>query len=119
MDIIIQQKLDSYLALLDEIKERTKDDETARALLGEVAQDLRSEKIREQTVINGIASATESQIGYLKRLGAEIPEGLTKQQASVLINNAKAARKWGQKPVEVIGPLLEEEALRVHEGFWR
>ncbi|MFB0533536.1 MAG: nucleoside deaminase [Anaerolineae bacterium] len=24
----------------------------------------------------------------------------------------------GQKPVEVIGPMLEEEARKVHEGFW-
>jgi tRNA(Arg) A34 adenosine deaminase TadA len=24
----------------------------------------------------------------------------------------------GQKPVEVIGPILEEEARKVHEGFW-
>ena len=25
----------------------------------------------------------------------------------------------GKKPIEVIGPLLEEEARRVHEGFWQ
>ena len=24
----------------------------------------------------------------------------------------------GQKPIEVIGPMLEEEAREVHEGFW-
>ncbi|HET6468099.1 MAG TPA: hypothetical protein VFG43_06950, partial [Geminicoccaceae bacterium] len=24
----------------------------------------------------------------------------------------------GQRPTEVIGPLLTEEALAVHEGFW-
>lgn len=24
----------------------------------------------------------------------------------------------GQKPIEVIGPVLEEEARKVHEGFW-
>jgi tRNA(Arg) A34 adenosine deaminase TadA len=24
----------------------------------------------------------------------------------------------GQKPIEVIGPILEEEARKVHEGFW-
>ena len=24
----------------------------------------------------------------------------------------------GQKPIEVIGPVLEEEAKKVHEGFW-
>ena len=25
----------------------------------------------------------------------------------------------GQRPVEVVGPLLEDEARAVHEGFWR
>jgi tRNA(Arg) A34 adenosine deaminase TadA len=25
----------------------------------------------------------------------------------------------GRKLVEVVGPLLEEEALQVHDGFWR
>lgn len=25
----------------------------------------------------------------------------------------------GQKEIEVMGPLLEEEAAQVHEGFWR
>jgi tRNA(Arg) A34 adenosine deaminase TadA len=25
----------------------------------------------------------------------------------------------GKEPVEVIGPILEEEARKVHEGFWR
>ncbi len=27
--------------------------------------------------------------------------------------------KSGQRPIEVIGPMLEAEAKRVHEGFWR
>ena len=27
--------------------------------------------------------------------------------------------KRGKKEIEVVGPLLEEEALQVHEGFWR
>lgn len=25
----------------------------------------------------------------------------------------------GQRPVEVLGPALEDEAIRVHEGFWK
>jgi tRNA(Arg) A34 adenosine deaminase TadA len=27
--------------------------------------------------------------------------------------------KTGGKPIEVVGPILEEEARRVHAGFWR
>lgn len=26
--------------------------------------------------------------------------------------------KHGQKSIEVVGPLLEDEAIKVHEGFW-
>ena len=26
--------------------------------------------------------------------------------------------KKGQKPIEVVGPILEEEAIKVHLGFW-
>lgn len=25
----------------------------------------------------------------------------------------------GQKPIEVVGPLIEDEAAKVHQGFWR
>ena len=48
MNVIMQQKLDSYLALLDEIKERTGDDDTARVLLGEMTKDLRMEQIQQE-----------------------------------------------------------------------
>ena len=32
---------------------------------------------------------------------------------------AKELFTKGKKPIEVIGPVLEEEAKKVHEGFWR
>jgi hypothetical protein len=25
----------------------------------------------------------------------------------------------GQRPIEIVGPMLEDEAKKVHEGFWR
>ena len=45
-------------------------------------------------IANGITngddqSATENQIGYLKRLGEKVPRGLTKAQASKRIDEAK------------------------------
>ena len=92
MDSIIEQKLESYLELLDEIKQRIGDDDIATALLGEIAKDLRMEQIQQERSFNGSAPATEAQIGYLKRLGAVIPDGLTRSQASKLIDSAKAMR---------------------------
>ncbi len=36
----------------------------------------------------------------------------------VLLLSCRNVFETGKKPVEVIGPLLEEEAIKVHEGFW-
>ena len=100
MDVEMQQKLDSYLVLLKSIKERTEDEQTARVLLSEISKDLRMMQIQQEKNSNGNISATENQIGFLKRLGAEIPEGLTKQQASKLIDATLADRKHGIDAIE-------------------
>jgi tRNA(Arg) A34 adenosine deaminase TadA len=36
----------------------------------------------------------------------------------VLLLSCRDVFKMGKKPIEVIGPLLEGEAIQVHEGFW-
>jgi tRNA(Arg) A34 adenosine deaminase TadA len=36
----------------------------------------------------------------------------------VLLLSCRGVFELGKKPIEVIGPILEEEAIRVHEGFW-
>ena len=51
-------------------------------------------KMQKKKVYNSNSPATERQISYLKRLGAHIPEKLTCQQASELIDKAK---KWQQQ----------------------
>lgn len=51
-----------------------------------------------------------------KRLGAEIgphPENLTMDLPCRVVLGA------GQRRIKVVGPLLEEEALAPHQGFWR
>ena len=45
-------------------------------------------------VVNGTMPATEKQIQYLQRLGVEVPEGLTVQQASQMIDDAKEKVKF-------------------------
>ena len=34
------------------------------------------------------------------------------------LHMARSARAAGQRPIEVIGSLPEEESKSVHEGFW-
>ena len=99
MRIEIQDRLDTYLKLLEAIEERTHDRQIAIAMLAEVAKDMRMEQVRQERSPNGDGPATDSQIAYLKRLGADIPEKLTLRQASELIDRMKAKQK---ETVEVV-----------------
>ncbi len=90
---IIQSKLDSFIEIYDEVKARTRDEQAAIAILQEVNKDARTEKIqtgRGNGNENGSSPATEKQIGYLKKLGVEVAPGLTKREASALIDEALA-----------------------------
>jgi len=99
MKIEIEDKLDTYLKLLEAIEANTHDRQIAVAVLAEVAKDMRMEQMRLEKSPTGDGPATENQIAYLKRLGAAIPEGLTLRQASALIDKMKAKR---EEPVEVV-----------------
>lgn len=44
---------------------------------------------------------------------------LTGDSEEVLHLNCRTVFDHGAKAIEVIGPLLEDEARQVHEGFWR
>jgi len=101
MEIEIQEKLDTYLKLLEAIEQRTHDRQTAAAVLTEVAKDIRMGQMRQERSPNGDGPATENQIGYLKKLGAAIPEGLTVRQASELIDRMKAKRQETMSVVKV------------------
>lgn len=52
-------------------------------------------------------------------LGEERLYGLIGENTEeVLLFHCKELISKGQKSIEVLGPLLEEEALEVHKGFW-
>jgi len=101
MEIEIQERLETYLRLLEAIEERTHDRQTAAAVLAEVAKDIRMGQMRQERNSNGEGPATENQIGYLKKLGAAIPEGLTVRQASELIDRVKANKQETVSAVKV------------------
>jgi hypothetical protein len=99
MEYKIYEIIDGYLGLLQAIEMRTHDRQMAVLLLPEIAKDLRMGQMRETRNLNGDTPATENQIGYLKRLGAVIPAGITRQQASELIDRKKAEK---EAPIQTI-----------------
>ena len=84
----IQQRVDEYLKLYDDIKDRTGDERIALSILQEVNKDIRMAQIREERENGNDKPATEKQLNYLKKLGVDVSVDLTKKQASALIDEA-------------------------------
>lgn len=99
MQFDMQSKLDEYLRLLEQIKQKTTDERTAVALLQEVSKDRRSAEIREERESRkgetrdndeaGSQPATEKQKQFMKKLGIKVPAGVTKQEASLMIDEKR------------------------------
>ena len=102
--------VDDYVIQFEAIKHRVDDDQVAAVILEQIAKDARTERIAATRNGNGAnggrssgngadtngtengngAAATQKQRGYLKDLGVKVPKGLTKHEASKLIEEAKA-----------------------------
>ena len=96
--------VDDYLKLYNEIKVRTGDGQSALVILREVNKDVRMAQISEErartrqrriSLGSGRANvsqddnarpATERQLGYLSQLAVDVAPGLSKAQASALID---------------------------------
>lgn len=96
MESDTQSTLDAYTSLFQTLKQRLGDAGVATAILQEVARDRRAQQIRDerqakQTKVDGEA-ATQKQLEFLKDLKMDIPQGLTKQAASLLIDQGQAGR---------------------------
>jgi len=90
MDQNIQAKLDKYLDLFEELKQKTNDERTALTLLQEVSKDRRMEEMREEREAKNGEPATTKQMNYMKKLAINIPQGITKKEASKLIDGELA-----------------------------
>ncbi|MCH8073995.1 MAG: hypothetical protein IIA09_18855 [Proteobacteria bacterium] len=91
-----KQTMDEYVELFDEIRNKVDSEEAAAAVLNQIGKEMRMRQMfarrddaRRVSLSNGDRSASEKQVKYLKRLGVTIPEGLTRKQASNLIDEAK------------------------------
>ena len=82
---------------------RIEDKEAAIAIMQEAAKD------RRQTPVNRSAGwkangggASEKQIAFLKKLGVTPPEGITKQEASKMIDEAQLGKALqGMPPISL------------------
>ena len=94
MEKKMEEHIDMYLELLNRIKAEVIEEGTAVRVLSEVAKDRRMDQIRQekqqsvQTVLDG--PATGKQMVYLKKLGVEAFDGLTKRKASEMIDSELA-----------------------------
>jgi len=86
MEANIQDKLGSYLELFEQLKQKTGDDKIALSLITEISKDRRMEEIRQEKEAKNAEPATEKQKKFMKKLGLNFPMNMTKQEASVLID---------------------------------
>ena len=81
-----QERLGQYIELLEEIKERTGDEVIALRLLTEISKDRRMDMIRQEREKSNGDSATAKQKEFMKRLNIKCPKTVTKQEASIMID---------------------------------
>jgi hypothetical protein len=96
MDENIKGKLESYLELLSEIKEKTEDERTATVLLQEISKDQRMERIKQEREANNGSPATDKQKQFMKKLGIDFPRNVTKHEASALIDEELSKNDNGE-----------------------
>lgn len=81
-----------YVQLFEEVKTRVGSDDVALGIVEQVGKDARVEKMHSADRVNGNGvnngemPATKKQLGFLKKLGVEVTPGLSKRQASELID---------------------------------
>ena len=86
MDADTRKRLDSYLELLEDISEKTEDAGTAVALLHEICKDRRAGEMRSERENKNGDGATYKQKRFMKKLGIDFPDKISRKEASVLID---------------------------------
>lgn len=91
-----KMEANGYVVLFENVKSRVGSDDVALAIVEQVSKDARVERMnagngnshtsRASSGVLGDQPATAKQLGYLTKLGVDFGEGLTKQQASNLID---------------------------------
>jgi hypothetical protein len=82
----IQKSISEYVELYDAIQEKAPSGEVAIAIFQEIGKDKRTAEIAE---VSSDGLATDKQKKYLKDLGVEFNDSITKKEASDLIEQTK------------------------------
>ena len=85
----IEQDIETYVRLLERIGEKVDSSSEAIAILEQIGKDRRTKFIQHGMNQESDAPATDKQLKYLERLGVEFSDGITKQEASALIEENK------------------------------
>jgi hypothetical protein len=83
--------LANYRQLLKSIQEMTQDSRVVAALLSEIAEDMRREESDQERLRN--EPATEDQIKYLEKEDVIIEPGMTRGEASEMIESWNTKRE--------------------------
>jgi hypothetical protein len=86
MKFDMQSKLDEYMRLLEQIKQRTTDEANAVSVLQELSKDRRAAERQGEHEAQDSEPATEKQKNFMKNLKIKFPDTVTKREASVLID---------------------------------
>ena len=81
----IQNKIEEYASLLEQIKTRIQDSSEAVVILEQIGKDKRTELIQGLQNPNSDIPATEKQKKYMDSLGIEYSDDVTKKDASDMI----------------------------------
>ena len=97
MDTTTQARLADYLEVYEQVNRVVKHAEVTAAIIEQVGKDARCQSLMNgRSNGNGLANgngdqpASEKQIGFLKRLKVEVPAGVSKREASRLIDEAQS-----------------------------
>jgi len=77
----VNAKLDRYVQLLDELKDRSEE-------LAVVLRELPADEQPRQTDGGRAPEATEKQLAFMEKLNVEFPKNISKENASILIDQA-------------------------------
>ncbi|MCH8823258.1 MAG: hypothetical protein IH984_07080 [Planctomycetes bacterium] len=88
----IQMKVDFYADAFEKAQARVGDTELASLIVRQIGKDLRTAQIQNASGNSangkGDVPATPKQLAYLKRLGVLFEKGISKKQASEMIDEA-------------------------------
>ena len=99
MDTATNARVDDYLEVYERVNTVVKSAEVTAAIIEQIGKDTRCEWLMHDRSNgngnghsngNGDEPATEKQLGFLKRLNVEVQEGISKQEASRLIDQAQS-----------------------------